>query len=271
MKNITPQKIKKFQDTIDAFYASEKREFVWRQTTNPYYIFLSEVMLQQTQTKRVTDYYTRFTSHYPTVHMLAQASQQDVLRDWQGLGYNRRALNLKKSAEMIVHTFAGQIPNTFDSLITLPGIGPATAGAILCYAFNIPQAFIETNIRSVFIHEFFPARNDVSDNEIYPLVVATLNKNNPRDWFYALTDYGVYLKATSNPARKSRHYTKQSTFEGSNRQKRSLILKALLKQSSTKNEIKEITSLSSKDLTTPLKQLCDEGFIKNINSKYSMV
>lgn len=263
---------KEFKKLIFDHYSNHGRTFLWRDTTNPYYIWLSEIMLQQTQTSRVVEYYTKFTHNYPQISDLANASQQQVLKDWQGLGYNRRALNLHNAAKEITNVHNSQVPNQKEILVALPGIGDATAGAILCYAFNIPCAFIETNIRTVFIHEFFKDKVSVSDKEILPLVVETMDRENPRDWFYALTDYGVYLKNTvGNESTKSKHYTKQSTFEGSNRQKRSTILRALLNKELSIQEISEHTGFSMKEIKRPLTELLQEKFVTKENKRYRVL
>jgi A/G-specific adenine glycosylase len=186
-------------------------------------------MLQQTQTQRVVEKYEVFIRHFPDFLSLNQASLQEVLAQWQGLGYNRRAIALKKCAEAVIHEYGGRLPSSVDELIKLPGIGKATASSIRAFAFNKPAVFIETNIRAVFIHFFFRKSEKVNDADILPLVEKTLDVSNPREWYYALMDYGVMLKkAFQNPARKSIHHKKQSRFEGSNRQLRGRILKALL-------------------------------------------
>ena len=204
--------------------------------------------------------------------MLAQSENKIVLQLWQGLGYNRRALSLKRAAEIVYIKHKGIVPNTKDKLLELPGIGDATAGAIMCYAFGKPIPFIETNIRTVYIHEFINNKKNVSDRELLPYVTKTLDSNNPREWFYAVTDYGVYLKKTvGNKSRRSKHYTKQSKFEGSNRQKRSKILKAILINPMSLEEIKSQTKLSDKEINKPLNQLIDEKFIIRKRDKYHMI
>ncbi len=263
---------KAFQTKIYTYYYQCGRTFVWRETKDPYHILLSEIMLQQTQTSRVTKYYNNFIKAYPHLSDLAAAPQSKVLQLWQGLGYNRRALNLHKAVQQINSQFDGLVPEKKDDLVSLPGIGDATAGAILCYAFNTPTAFIETNIRTVYIHEFFPSNTTVSDNEILPLVEQTLDRINPREWFYALTDYGVFLKSTiGNISTRSKLYTKQSKFEGSNRQKRSRILKALLTTSLSLEQISSITGISSDEISKPIKELENELFIKKEKGKYRVI
>lgn len=188
-------------------------------------------MLQQTPAPRAVEKYKQFIRRFPTVKDLAVASNTDVLQMWQGLGYNRRALYLKKSAEIIVSKYSGIIPDEIEVLDELPGIGFNTASAIVSFAFNKPTIFIETNIRTVFIHFFFNGKEHVSDTEILPLVEKTVDKKNPRGWYYALMDYGAYLKKNfKNPSRKSKTYTKQTRFKGSKRQLRGYIVKLILER-----------------------------------------
>ncbi len=220
--------ISDFNTIIWKYYAAHGRLFEWRHADDPYKIFISEVMLQQTQTARVAIKYPQFLAAFPSFEALANASLKDVLLQWQGMGYNRRGMYLQRAAQTIVQEHAGQLPNDPDILVTLPGIGKATAASICAFAFNNPTIFIETNIRAVFIHFFFHGRDDVHDNEIMSLVQAALDQEHARDWYYALMDYGVMLKKTIvNPSRKSKHHTKQSKFEGSDRQIRGMILRIL--------------------------------------------
>jgi A/G-specific adenine glycosylase len=201
----------------------------WRETFDPYHILVSEIMLQQTQVERVALKYGPFITAFPDVAALAQAPFREVMAQWQGLGYNRRALALQRLAQRLVAEFQGRLPASVPLLRTLPGIGAATAGALAAFAFNQPVVFIETNIRRVFLHCFFADQTGISDREILPLVEQTLDRTRPRPWYYALMDYGSMLKRTTpNPNRRSVHYQRQSPFVDSDRQIRGLILKALL-------------------------------------------
>lgn len=221
--------VSQFQKIVLNYYASYGRSFPWRKTKNPYKILVSEIMLQQTQAPRVVEKYSSFLKRFPTIEKLAKASTISVLKEWQGLGYNRRGLNLKHLAEEVVKNYGGIIPKNYKQLISLPGIGPATAGDLLAFAWNKPTVVIETNIRTVFIHHFFKDKVNIWDKEIIPLINKTLYRKNPRQWYWALMDYGAYLKKTlPNPSRRSRHYARQSPFKGSNRELRSKILKYLL-------------------------------------------
>jgi A/G-specific adenine glycosylase len=218
-----------FKKRVWSFYAENKRVFPWRHEIDPYKVVVSEVMLQQTQTGRVVEKYNAFMNRFPTVHHLALASFTDVLLYWNGLGYNRRALFLHKLSQIVVEKHQGTIPADEQFLVELPGIGKATASSICAFAFNKPVVFIETNIRTVFLYHFFPLQEGVDDKQLFPLIEEVVDLENPRDWYYALMDYGVYLKQSlPNPSRKSKHHTKQSKFQGSDRQIRGAILRALL-------------------------------------------
>ena len=217
-----------FRERVLEYYDEHCRDLPWRRTRDPYAILVSEVMLQQTQVPRVIPKYDAFLSAFPDVRALAEAELTDVLAAWSGLGYNRRAKSLWLAAQTIVAENGGRVPNTLDGLISLPGIGHATAAQILAFAFDVAVPFIETNIRSVYLHEFFGDADDVPDSVILPFVDATLDRDDPRSWYYALMDYGTHLKATiPNPSRRSAHHTRQSRFEGSSRQLRGAILREL--------------------------------------------
>ncbi len=218
-----------FRRLVYAHYRRHRRPMPWRDTRNPYHIIVSEVMLQQTQVSRVMEKYTGFLRAFPTLEALGRAPLSRVLAVWQGMGYNRRALYLQRLARTVMREHGGRIPADREALAKLPGLGPATSASVCAFAFGIPCAFIETNIRSVFIHHFFKGRSDVRDSEILPLVEKTLDRRDPRNWYYALMDYGSSLKArVPNPSRKSDQYRKQPPLEGSVRQARARIIRFLL-------------------------------------------
>ncbi len=224
------RKIDIFQQKIYDFYKKNKRNFVWRENITSYKIFISEVMLQQTQTARVVPKFEAWIQKFPDFQTLAQASQHEVLSAWQGLGYNRRGLAVHASAKKIVQEFFKKLPEDPVILQTFPGIGPNTAGSICTFAFNIPVVFIETNIRTAFLHEFFLGQAQVSDRELLPLIEKYMDAQNPREWYYALMDYGVYLKKKLKATNKnSKHYSRQSRFVGSKRQVRGAVVRILTK------------------------------------------
>lgn len=133
------------------------RELPWRRTTDPYRIWLSEVMLQQTQVARVSDRWDAWLAQFPTIGALAAASDADVLAAWQGMGYNRRALALHRTAQQVEQVHGGHFPRDYAALLALPGVGPSTAAGIRAFAFDEAGVYLETNVRAVFIHEFFGA------------------------------------------------------------------------------------------------------------------
>lgn len=216
------------------------RDLPWRRTYDPYAIWISEVMLQQTQVSRVDGRWQKWLERFPTVDALAAAAPSDVLEEWQGLGYNRRALSVHRAAQAISEA-GGVFPQDQKELVKLPGIGPATAAGIRAFAFNLHGVYLETNVRTVFLHELYPQAEGVPDSELIPLVELTCPRSTtgaldaavgeltPRSWYYALLDYGAYLKKTMpNPSRRSKSHVKQTRFEGSHRQKRAELLRVLL-------------------------------------------
>lgn len=225
-------KLVSFKRIVTHYYRSHGRSLPWRENLDPYAILVSEIMLQQTQVDRVIPKYAAFLKKFPTVQALARAPLAQVLRSWQGLGYNRRGLNLKRAAEIIQNEHGGTFPNSAKELVALPGIGPYTAAAVCVFAYNQTDVLIETNIRSVYLHHFFSNKSNIHDDEILPLVEKTLNRKNPRVWYWALMDYGAHLKKEfPNPGRRSAHHTVQSQFKDSNRQIRGHILKLLTQES----------------------------------------
>jgi A/G-specific adenine glycosylase len=260
---LSPQRIRLFRQRIYAHYRKNGRALPWRRTHDPYKILVSEMMLQQTQVKRVIEKYKEFLRRFPAIESLASAPLHEILEQWQGLGYNRRALALIRLAAIVVDRYGGRIPREIEVLKALPGVGAATAGAVCAFAFDKPVVFIETNIRSVFIHFFFRDRGEVKDSEILPLVEQTLDAKHPRQWYYALMDYGAMLKERQpNPGRRSAHYTRQSPFEGSLRQVRGMILTTLVKQPGiSEAALVKAINRDAVMVRQALKRLRTEGFI----------
>lgn len=266
--------INEFQRLILSWYRRNGRdELPWRKTSDPYKILVSEIMLQQTQVPRVLEKYRQFLRLFPTAKKLAAASPRAVLGAWQGLGYNRRALFLQRAAQKIESEFRGVFPKDTTILETLPGVGKYTARAVSVFAWNRPEVFIETNIRRVFIHGFFPRKNGVSDGDLFPFVEKALWRKNPRQWYWALMDYGALaLKGLPNPNRKSAHYARQSRFLGSRRYARAKILDRLLRSPAGLAVPTLVRELRTDPLLTPyaeqdvltgiLHTLEREGFLK---------
>ncbi len=278
---IGKSKIAGFQKLVWKAYSENRRDSLpWRKTKDPYKILVSEVMLQQTQVDRVIPKYEAFIKKFSNVNQLAKAPQSEVLSMWQGLGYNRRALFLKKTAEAVVKEFNGKFPKSVDELIKLPGIGQSTAGAISNFAFAAPAVFIETNIRAVYLHHFFSGISDVSDIDIKTIIDKTLDRSNPREWFYALYDYGTVLKKQLGSKKtlvhkQSKHYNKQSTFKGSNREVRGQILKVLIEAKEHKGinieKLKKGSTILAKTndaiILENLQKLQKEGFVQISENK----
>jgi A/G-specific adenine glycosylase len=267
---VTDAEVAAFREVIYGYYARNRRSFPWRSTRNPYHILVSEVMLQQTQTERVLGKYEQFLAEFPDFTTLAAAPLRSVMAAWQGLGYNRRALSLKRAAEVVVERYGGRLPSSWEILAELPGIGKATASAILAFAFNKPSVFIETNIRTVFVHFFFPGRDEVKDREIFHLVERTLDRARPRRWYSALMDYGVMLKRShGNPSRRSGHHRRQSPFVGSNRQVRGKIIRALVSGSGLRQgELVRITDAEPEAVRRNLDLLAKEGLIRRWGGRF---
>lgn len=272
MKRLTAKQVGDFRKTVYRHYAECGRmDLPWRKTKEPYRILVSEFMLQQTQVSRVASKFETFVGRFPDFESLAGASLREVLAEWSGLGYNRRALMLKKTAEEVVSGHRGKLPRTFEKLIALPGVGPATAAAVSAFAFGKAHPFIETNIRAVFIHHFHRGNGAVADTEILPLVEQTLDHGNPRRWFYALMDYGVALKERhANPSRRSAHYTRQGKFEGSNREARGRIIRALTARAMNERELAGATGLGIEMTRSIVPELIREGLVANRRGRLSI-
>ncbi len=277
-KRISPEKIRRFRRTVLDYYRRHGRggrDLPWRAIHDPYRILVSEFMLQQTQVERVRKKYREFLQAFPTLHSLAAATLRRVLSVWRGLGYNRRAKNILRCAQAIRERYSGRIPRTYDDLISLPGVGQSTAGALLSFAFNQPTVFIETNIRAVFIHFFFNKAHKVSDRDLIPLLEKTMDRRNPRDWYYALMDYGVHLKRTGSddPGRRSALYKKQSPFKGSRREVRGGILKSLTKRPDgmTAREIALSLEKDTEEVRSVVYELMAEKFVERVSRRYHIM
>ena len=262
--------IEEFRKIILSNYEEAGRDFPWRGNVSPWGIMVSEFMLQQTQTGRVIPYWQRWMNLWPAPADLARASMEDALREWSGLGYNRRCKYLKQCAAIIAFEMGGKVPDNPQDLLFLPGVGPYLAGAIACFAHNRPSVFIETNIRSTMIHFFFPGRTDVRDSEIFPSLQEALDRDNPRIWYYALMDYGATLKKiTANPGRRSAHYIRQSPFKGSLRQARGKVLRTLIAEGALNaDEIGVKGGLKREELYRALEALKKESMVAESGGIY---
>ena len=267
------RELKEFQQFILNWYKKNKRDLPWRRTDNPYHIWVSEIMLQQTQVARVIPKYEVFLKRFPTIQKLAKAQLKDVLSLWQGLGYNRRGKFLYLGAKYVVENLRGVIPSEQKELQKIPGIGLYIAGAISAFAYNQPAVFIETNIRTVFIHHFFKDVKLIHDKDLMVLIEKTLPRKKAHAWYSALMDYGTYLKSSGfSHNAKSKHYTKQSKFEGSFRQLRAQILKMVLEKSRTEKQLKSaLKDRTEVDIQKALELLIKEKIIQKKKGKYEAV
>ena len=304
----------KFQKIILGWYKENRRDLPWRKTRDPYKILVSEIMLQQTQISRVLPKYKEFLKVFPTLETVAKASDKKLLKIWAGLGYWRRALYLKETAKIILEkkrtmdflrtrrapsaawgkaqrkSIVRVFPKKPKILETLPGIGPYTARALACFAFGSKEAFLDTNIRRVYLHFFFPKSKNVPDKKI--LKVAQKATSNlcicinskyscasTREWHYALFDYGATVLKDKSINKRSRHYHKQSRFEGSFRSFRTKAIKFILAHPQNKISRRALTTLLQKELKrnnslyTPkqiIAALLEDRLIKTSRSHYSL-
>ena len=246
------------------------REMPWREDPSPYNVWVSELMLQQTQVSRVIPKFTAFMQRFPTIHSLAESSLADVLTLWSGLGYNRRAKFLWQAALEISLRFEGELPRTQKELVGLPGIGPNTAAAILNYAFEVATPFVETNIRTVYFHTFFDGQSDIRDKDLLEVVERTQDSERPREWYWALMDYGSHLKATvGGRLDQSKHYKKQSPLAGSPREMRGRIIRELTDHSLTEEALKR--AVTADDRFAPaLGELAREEMIEEVGGQWRL-
>jgi A/G-specific adenine glycosylase len=242
------------------------RDMPWRDDTRPYYILVSELMLQQTQVDRVIPKFNAFIQAFPDEKALAAAPLAEVLKLWSGLGYNRRAKFLHDAAKKIVSDFGGVFPDNKPDLLTLPGVGQGTAGAIMTYAFNQPAAFIETNVRTVYFHHFFMDDASVADSQLLPIIQATIDHEHPREFYWALMDYGSWLKRSGiGRLDQSKHYKKQSPLRGSVREVRGQIVRYLTKHDATLATLRH--DLAADERFGPaLQGLLDDGLVTQTNT-----
>jgi A/G-specific adenine glycosylase len=269
--NSSPDTIRTFRQQVYRYFRLHGRSSLpWRTTYAPYHILVAEIMLQQTQVDRVISKFSAFIDRFPAIDSLAAAQLDAVLEMWQGLGYNRRAVALREAAKSIVQDFNGIIPKSPEHLCRLPGIGPATAASIAAFAYNQPTVFLETNIRTVFIHHFFTDHDVIDDAALLPLAKAALDQRNPRKWYSALMDYGTMLKKTvGNLSRNSATYKKQSPFIGSRRQLRGALLRWLIaKHEGSVTEIAQELVQEKTSIAALLEKLAEEGLLKKDGQRY---
>ncbi len=260
-----------FRRRVWTFYRTHRRDFPWRTphlrerkdgSIDPYRILVSEIMLQQTQTARVVEKYREFITRFPSLTSLAEAPLANVLRAWQGLGYNRRAKALHEAAKVVVREHRGRIPRSREQLLSLPGIGPYTATSIRAFAFNEPDLALETNIRTVLLHHFFSGRDRVGDDELLACAAIVFDLHHPREWYTALMDYGAHLKRQGIRLNdRSPHYTKQAAFKGSAREVRGAILAQLAATARTERQLRTLPFAHTR-IFEALESLACDGLIE---------
>ncbi len=262
-----------FHEIVWDYYSHHRRSMPWRDEPTLYHVIVSELMLQQTQVARVLPKYRDFLQAFPSFQTLAAAPLADVLRAWQGLGYNRRAKYLHESARRIV---TNGVPRTMDELVQLPGIGINTAGAIMNYVYDEPTPFVETNIRTVYFVHFFSDQSAVSDREVLRRVAATMPNFqrteiiSAREWFWALMDYGSHLKSIGKGhLGRSKHYVRQTPFRGSVREVRGQIMAALSRSAMDEVSLKAATQDDERFLPA-LQGLRRDGLVAMTGSQYHL-
>ncbi len=271
MEKLSSAHIAEFQQIVWNFFKANRRQMPWRVAEpdgsfDPYKILVSEMMLQQTQVARVIPKFEEFLKRFPTIEALVAASLGDVLRVWQGLGYNRRVKYLHFAAQALV---TQSKPWRYEDLVALTGVGSSTAAAVLVYAHNQPLLFVETNIRTVFIHHFFKDQTGVTDRDILELLEQTLDQARSREFYWALMDWGTYLKTTvGNLAKQSKHYTKQSSFAGSRRAVRGQVIRLLAGGEQTLAELK--AHIQDERLRSVLVDLSKEKLIRQTAKRYHL-
>ena len=196
------EKILSFRQKLLAWYDENKRDLPWRRSKNPYHIWVSEIMLQQTRVDTVIPYYDRFLDWFPTVESLANAPEERLLKVWEGLGYYSRVRNMQTAAQQIMNEFEGKFPSTYEGISSLKGIGPYTAGAISSIAFNLPQPAVDGNVMRV-LARLFEVNHDIgnpSNRKIFQAMMEVLiDPDRPGDFNQALMDLGSDIEAPVNP------------------------------------------------------------------------
>jgi A/G-specific adenine glycosylase len=265
---ISQKRIKQFQDTVFSFYQHNKRDLPWRRTTDPYKILLSELMLQQTQVSRVIKYYEQWIRKWPTIHDLAVAKRVEVLKAWMGLGYNTRAVNLHKAAQKIAANFKGDILKAMQQYKEIPGVGRYTSQAVQIFSTNADLTTVDTNIRRIFINEF-QLSEEISDKELWEFAARCLPYGRSRDWHNALMDYGALCLTAQKTGIKAK--TKQTRFEGSDRQIRARILKILLDHDASFAELTHSLGIETIRLQQILARLIHERLITVEKNQYHLM
>jgi len=267
LKTIPANKIQRFQQKVFSFYQRYGRKLPWRNTTDPYRILVSELMLQQTQVLRVIPYYEQWIARWPTLVALASASRADVLKVWMGLGYNTRAVYLHKAVQKIVAKYDGDVIAAMKQHQEIPGVGRYTAQAVQIFSTNADLVTVDTNIRRIFIAEFHLSE-DLSTRKLWEVAEQCLPLGRSREWHNALMDYG----ALQQTAKKTgiRPTSQQSQFDGSDRQLRAAILRLLLRGPCLFDTIHDVVGGEQMRLRKILGKMVDEELLVLQNKRYQV-
>lgn len=259
LEGVSEELVQGFQERVLGFYRQHRRSLPWRETTDPYRILVSEVMLQQTQVARVVSYYVRWVQAWPAVGALAAASREAVLRAWMGLGYNSRGVNLHRAAGVIVERFDGDVLEAMRNYHAVPGVGRYTASAVRIFAANEDLVTVDTNIRRILVAEF-EVPESASDHELWDLASRCLPRGRSREWHNALMDYGALVVTARRTGIAPR--TRQSRFKGSDRQMRAQLLRLLLQSPASAVVLAEKAGTPVRRAQEILKKMADEGIIE---------
>ncbi|MFG6686894.1 A/G-specific adenine glycosylase [Mariniflexile sp. HNIBRBA6329] len=209
-----------FSKTLNNWYSINKRDLPWRQTNNPYFIWLSEIILQQTQVAQGLPYYVKFTEEFPSVFHLANAEESDVLKLWQGLGYYSRARNLHTTAKYVANQLKGEFPNNYKDLLKLKGIGDYTASAIASICFNKPEAVVDGNVYRVLARYFgvdTPINSSKGSKEFKQLAQELIDRKDPATFNQAIMEFGATQCKPQSPDCSICPFSKSCTAFNTNR------------------------------------------------------
>ncbi|MHA2252598.1 MAG: Fe-S cluster assembly protein HesB [Candidatus Kariarchaeaceae archaeon] len=261
---IEQQRISQFHEMLFSWWADNKRQFPWRDTTDPYKIMVSEFMLQQTQAIRVIPKFLLFTEKYPDLQTLSEADKKELLTIWSGLGYNRRAIWLQQAAGELLKF--EPFPQDPVVLRKLRGVGSYTSRAIPIFAFNADLVTVDTNIRRILIYEGF-AQEESSERELYEIAENLLPMGKSRDYHSALMDYGALSKTSK--VTKISSINKHAPFKGSTRDFRGKIIKCLTKRKGlSRRDLQEKCSIPGNEIIKILQGLIDDELIQYKSGRY---
>ena len=259
-----------FRRKLKRWWRTHRRSFPWRETDDPYAVLVSEIMLQQTQADRVAPKFDAFLARFPDIETLARAENASVLKMWSGLGYNRRALNLKRAAEVVVQEHDGVVPEDETELLVLPGVGTYTAKALLAFAHNRTVAPVDTNIRRIYIRHF----GAEAERDLQAFADTMVPRGQGRNWSSLLMDFGALVCRAKNPAcyelglvhrGEPRALPKQKPFRDSDRFWRGRVVEVLRERASLPQaKIKqEVEAFSGEKLTRKRTQRIIESLIRD--------